>query len=96
MNTHASSSISMIMAISAFALTACGEISQDGPKPFTAKEEARPYAGDRFKGDKVLYEKTLAERAQTQNEYLVIGGAKTSDTLAVYGATPARSADGQD
>ena len=62
------------LSAAALALGACGEIAQDGPKPFAGEDETRSYAGDRFKGDQVLYERTLAERARTQDEYLVIGG----------------------
>jgi hypothetical protein len=86
----------MVIAISALALAACSEIPQDAVKPFAGKEETRPYAGDRFGGDKGLYEKTMAERAQTQNEYLVVGGAKTRDTVAVHAdPTSPRSPEGR-
>jgi hypothetical protein len=54
--------------VAAFALASCGEIPQDQPKPYAGKEDTKPYAGDMFKGDKAKYEKTLAERAQYQNE----------------------------
>ena len=56
---------------------ACGEIPQDAPKPYAGKADMQPYASDMFKGDKAKYEKTLAERANAQNEYLRTGGAKT-------------------
>jgi hypothetical protein len=59
----------LIMAAAALALAACGEIPQDAPKPYAGKEDTKPYAGDMFKGDKAKYEKTLAERADYQNEY---------------------------
>jgi hypothetical protein len=52
----------------ALAVAACGEIPQEGPKPYAGKEDTKPYAGDLFKGDKAKYEKTLAERANYQNE----------------------------
>ncbi|HYC35329.1 MAG TPA: hypothetical protein VEC19_02825 [Usitatibacter sp.] len=58
------------------ALASCGEIPQDGPKPFAGEDEIRSYAGSTFKGDQALYEKTLAERARTQDEYLITGDAK--------------------
>ena len=58
----------MMIAFVAMALAACDEIPQDAVKPFAGKEETQGYAGDRFKGDKALYEKALAERAQTQDE----------------------------
>ena len=56
-------------------LTACGEISQDAVKPFAANGEAQPHAGALYKGDKALYEKTLADRAQTQDEYRTLDEA---------------------
>ena len=52
----------------ALAVAACGEIPQEGPKPYAGKEDTKAYAGDLFKGDKAKYEKTLAERANYQNE----------------------------
>jgi hypothetical protein len=60
----------------ALALAGCNEIPQDASKPYAGKEDTKAYAGDKFKGDKGLYEKTLAERANTQNEYLRTGDAK--------------------
>ena len=50
------------------AAAACGEIPQDAPKPYAGKEDTKAYAGDLFKGDKARYEKTLAERANYQDE----------------------------
>lgn len=55
---------------------ACGEIPQDAPKPYAGKADTQPWAGDMFKGDKSKYDQMLAERANTQNEYLRTGGAK--------------------
>jgi hypothetical protein len=60
----------------ALALAACHEIPQDAAKPYAGKEDTKAYAGDLFKGDKAAYEKALAARAQTQNEYVRTGGAK--------------------
>ena len=57
-------------------LAACDEIPQDAVKPYAGKEDHKPYAGDVFKGDKAKYEKTLAERADFQNEYVRTGDAK--------------------
>ena len=57
-----------ILALAVFAVAACGEIPQDAPKPYAGKEDTKAYAGDLFKGDKAKYEKTLAERANYQNE----------------------------
>ena len=50
-------------------LAACHEIPQDAAKPYAGKEDTKAYAGDQFKGDKVAYEKALAERNQFQNDY---------------------------
>ena len=60
----------------ALALAACHEIPQDAAKPYAGKEDTKAYAGDLFKGDKDKYEKALAQRAQTQNEYLRTGDGK--------------------
>ncbi|HZZ92820.1 MAG TPA: hypothetical protein VFE23_09665 [Usitatibacter sp.] len=57
-------------------LAACHEIPQDAPKPYAGKEDVKPYAGDLFKGDKVKFEDTLAQRSNYQNEYLRTGDAK--------------------
>lgn len=58
-------------------LAACHEIPQDAAKPYAGKEDTKAYAGDLFKGDKAKYEQALAQRAQTQNEYIRTGDAKT-------------------
>ena len=62
--------------LAALALAACHEIPQDAAKPYAGKEDTKPYAGDRFKGDKAKFEQTLAERSNYQNEYLRTGDAK--------------------
>ena len=67
---------SLIALTAGLLLAACGEIPQDAAKPYAGKEDTKPYAGDVFKGDKAKYEKTLAERADYQNEYLRTGDAK--------------------
>ena len=59
------------------ALAGCNEIPQDAAKPYAGKEDTKAYAGDMFKGDKDKYEKTLAKRAEVQNEYIRTGDAKT-------------------
>jgi hypothetical protein len=66
-----------VIAGSAILLAACNEIPQDAVKPYAGKEDTKAYAGDLFKGDKDRYEKTLASRAQTQNEYVRTGDAKS-------------------
>ena len=61
----------------ALALAACHESPQDAAaKPYAGKEDTKAYAGDLFKGDKDKYEKALAARAQTQNEYIRTGDGK--------------------
>jgi len=55
---------------------ACHEIPQDAAKPYAGKEDTKAYASDKFKGDKAAYEQALAQRAQTQNEYVRTGGGK--------------------
>jgi len=67
----------LILALAAASLlAACHEIPQDAPKPYAGKEDVKPYAGDLFKGDKDKYEKALAARAHTQNEYIRTGDGK--------------------
>jgi len=62
----------------ALALAACHEIPQDAAKPYAGKEDTKAYAGDLFKGDKDKYEKALAARAQSQNEYIRTGDVNKS------------------
>jgi hypothetical protein len=52
----------------ALLVAACGEIPQNAPKPYAGRPDDKPYAGDKFKGDKAKYEQALAERASYQNE----------------------------
>lgn len=66
----------LMVAAASLALAACNEIPQDAVKPYAGKEDTKAYAGDMFKGDKQKYEKTLADRANYQNEYLRTGDAK--------------------
>jgi hypothetical protein len=66
----------LMVAAAGLALAACNEIPQDAAKPYAGKEDTKAYAGDMFKGDKQKYEKTLADRANYQNEYLRTGDAK--------------------
>lgn len=67
----------LAVAIAGLALAACNEIPQDAAKSYAGKEDTKAYAGDLYKGDKAKYEKTLADRANMQNEYLRTGDAKT-------------------
>ena len=66
----------VLAMIAALAMAACHEIPQDAAKSYAGKEDVKPYAGDLFKGDKAKYEKTLADRADYQNEYIRTGDAK--------------------
>jgi hypothetical protein len=63
----------LALTAAAVGLAACHEIAQDAAKPYAGKEDTKAYAGDLFKGDKDKYEKALAARAQTQNEYIRTG-----------------------
>jgi hypothetical protein len=63
----------LAVTAAALALAACHEIPQDAAKPYAGKEDTKAYAGDLFKGDKDKYEKALAARAQSQNEYIRAG-----------------------
>ena len=60
----------LLLVAGALALAACNEIPQDAAKPYAGKEDTKAYAGDMFKGDKDKYEKTLAKRADYQNDYV--------------------------
>ncbi len=64
------------LAVAALALgvASCSEIPQDAPKPYAGKADTQAYASDMFKGDKAKYEKTLADRANYQNEYVRTAG----------------------
>jgi hypothetical protein len=66
----------MLATAAGVSLAACHEIPQDAAKPYAGKEDTKPYASDRFKGDKAKFEQTLAERSNYQNEYLRTGDAK--------------------
>ena len=66
----------LAIAAAAFVVAACHEIPQDAAKPYAGKEDTKAYAGDKFKGDKAAYEQAMAQRAQTQNEYVRTGGGK--------------------
>lgn len=59
----------------AFWLGGCTEIAQEPGKSYAGKEDAKPYAGDQFKGDKAKWEVALAERSQKQNDYARIPAA---------------------
>jgi hypothetical protein len=58
----------IVWCAAALAIASCGEIPQDAAKPYAGKEDTKAYAGDLFKGDKGKYEKSLAERANYQDE----------------------------
>ena len=56
-----------VAAAAAFA--GCTELSQESARSYMGKEDAKPYAGDQFKGDKQKWEQALAARANTQNDH---------------------------
>ena len=59
-------------ALLILAVGACGEIDQTAKseKIFASKKDVRAAAGAPFGGDRKKWEATLAERSNTQNEYL--------------------------
>ena len=59
--------------VGAAASLGCSEISQDARKPFAGPEETRSYAAGQ------------AERAKTQDEYLITGDARTVPGVVVAG-----------
>ena len=54
------------------ALSACGEIDQTAKteKVYAGKKDTRAAEGAAFGGDKKKWEAALAQRSNTQNEYL--------------------------
>jgi hypothetical protein len=60
----------------AMVVLGCNEIPQEPGKSYAGKEDAKPYAGDQFKGDRQKWESALAARADSQNEYLRTQDAK--------------------
>jgi hypothetical protein len=62
---------------------ACHENPQHAVKPYAGKVDAQPYDGTLFNGDKDKFEKALAARAQSQNEYL-----RTGDGPSIRKETP--------
>ena len=66
-------------ALAGMLAAACHEIPQDARKSFAGEAETKAYTGARFNGDKALFEKTLAKRADTQNEYLSTGDVNKAD-----------------
>jgi outer membrane lipoprotein SlyB len=61
-----------VAAAAAAALVAagCTEVAQEPGKVYAGKEDQKAYAGDQFRGDKAAWEKTLALRADKQNDYI--------------------------
>jgi len=55
--------------LAAAALAGCTELSQEPARSYAGKEDAKPYAGDQFKGDKQKWEQALAARANNQNDH---------------------------
>jgi hypothetical protein len=58
-----------VTALAALVLAGCGEIPQDAPKPFAARDQAARSADERWKGDKASHEKALHDRAGFQDDY---------------------------
>ena len=58
-----------VVMAAALLLAACSEPAQDPVRSYAGKEDAKPYSGDAFKGDKAKWEATLAARAGFQNDY---------------------------
>ena len=75
MNARKLTTLAAAVAAAA-ALAGCTELSQESARSYMGKEDAKPYAGDQFKGDKQKWEQSLAARAASQNEYLRTQGAK--------------------
>ncbi len=65
------------LAAAALVAGACHEVPQDAHKPFAGKAERDLYVGGNFGGDKATYEKALASRARSQNEYVRMGNRKS-------------------
>jgi hypothetical protein len=61
-----------VMAAFAVMLGACGEIDQTAKteKVYAGKKDTRAADGAAFGGDKKKWEAALAQRSNTQNEYL--------------------------
>ena len=57
-------------------LGGCTEVAQEPGKSYAGKEDAKPYAGDQFKGDKAKWEQALAARNDRQNDYARMPAAK--------------------
>ena len=62
----------IISAALLLVLSACGEIDQTAKteKIYAGKKDTRAADGPQFGGDKKKWEATLAQRSNTQNEYL--------------------------
>jgi hypothetical protein len=67
----------LFVAAAALLACACHEIPQEAHKPFAAKAERELYDGSRFGGNKARFEKALAARARSQNEYFRMGDDKS-------------------
>ena len=68
---NARSAVLVIAALS-LALVACGEIDQTAKteKVYAGKKDQRAADGEKFGGDRKKWEAALAQRSNTQNEYL--------------------------
>jgi hypothetical protein len=64
-------------ALAAAGLTlGCTELSQESARSYAGKEDAKPYSGDEFKGDKAKWVGALAQRNAGQNDYARIPAAE--------------------
>ena len=66
----------LFAAAAALLVGACHEIPQDAHKSFAGKAERDLAGGNQFAGDEVKFEKALAARARSQNEYIRMGDYK--------------------
>ncbi len=62
----------LLVTSTAFCLSACSEIDQTAKteKVYAGKKDTRAADGAAFGGDKKKWEAALAQRSNTQNEYL--------------------------
>jgi hypothetical protein len=65
----------IFVAAAALLAAACHEIPQDAHKSFAGKAERDLSVGSKF-GDEARFEKALADRARSQNEYVRMGDDK--------------------
>ena len=74
--TKSTAILSVVVAALAFALSGCGEkptatVYKQGK--YQGKTDNQPWDNDRYKTDKVAWEKAIKARNNGQNEYVRIG-----------------------